>query len=259
MKLKIMGINFPHQKGVFCQKTSYTHYTICCFVTPFLYLKDGTLCKGNAGDILINTPGTVVYHGPQPNSKIGFINDWMHIEGDDLRDLLEKYPLPLNTAFSVGQEHFLRKYMNRVYSEYSSGKIGSEDMISCIVMQMVVDLHRVIAKESILQGDHYGINNVRRMVIKHPEKKWTIEDAAKLSGYSSSRFCELYRKFYDISFINDVLAHRIQHAKKLLESGQASVSYVAEACGFRTINYFSKYFRKITGYSPKEYMRQFQN
>ena len=117
MELKILGVDFPHKKGEFCHKTKYPFYTICCFSTPFLYLYNGVLCEGEVGDILINTPDQIVYHGPREDSNEGFVNDWMHISGDDFAKLLEKYPLPLNVAFNVGEGFFLRKFVNRLISE----------------------------------------------------------------------------------------------------------------------------------------------
>ena len=257
MELKILGIDFPHKKGEFCQKAKYPFYTVCCFSTPFVYLKDGVLYQGNKGDILINTPENIIFHGPVPNSEHGFVNDWMHIEGDDLTRLLQKYELPLNTAFNVGDNSFFRKYMNRLAKEFSSKKSGSEDFIDAIITQLIISLHRAYTKINFYDESSEKISVVKQAIIKNPGDDWSLKKMSDLSGYSISRFSELYSNIYGISPINDVLFQRIELAKRLLVSGQASVSYVAKACGFNTINYFSKFFKKTTGYSPKEYMHKF--
>lgn len=257
MKLRNLGVNFEHRKGEFCFKTAHPFYTVCCFSTPFLYLRDGKLCEGEKGDILINTPESIVYHGPRADSDEGFVNDWFHIEGDDFAALLKKYPLPQNVAFNVGEGYFFRKYANRMLSEYNSEKIGADDIINCLITQMVIDTHRAYIKENSSDEPYADIAAVRRAIIKNPEKNWTLKELTAMCGYSTSRFSELYRKLYDTSPVNDVINQRIVLAKRLLISGQASVSYVAEACGFNTINYFSKYFKKTTGYSPSEYISLF--
>ncbi|MBQ6884778.1 MAG: helix-turn-helix transcriptional regulator [Clostridia bacterium] len=257
MELKILGVDFPHKKGEFCHKTIYPFYTVCCFATPFLYLRDGVLCEGEVGDILINTPDHIVYHGPQENATTGFVNDWMHIEGEDFVKLLEKYPLPLNTSFNVGEKNFLKKYVNRLLSEYNSESNGSKDMIDCLITQMIINIYRAYTKTISFDEPFSDIANVRRMIIKNPAKNWTLKEMTEISGYSTSRFNELYNKLYGTSPINDVINQRIMLAKRLLESGQASVSYIAESCGFNTINYFSKYFKKATGYTPSEYIKLF--
>lgn len=257
MELRNLGADFKHRKGEFCFKTTFPFYTVCCFSTPFLYLRDGRLCDGEKGDILINTPDHIVYHGPRADSNEGFVNDWFQIEGYDFAELLKKYPLPQNMAFSVGEGYFFRKYANRILSEYNSEKIGADDIIDSVITQMIIETHRAFTKENSFDEPYADIAAVRRKIIKNPAKNWTLNEMTEMCGYSVSRFSELYCKLYGTSPINDVINQRIALSKRLLVSGQASVSYVAETSGFKTINYFSKYFKKVTGYSPSEYIKLF--
>ena len=257
MKLIMMGVDFSHKKGEFCRKAKFSNYTICVFLTPYVYEYNSQLIEGDVGDILIYTPNQIVYHGPRTDSNEGFVNDWMHIEGDDVEELLEKYPLPLNQAFNVGDGLFLRKYFNRLLSEYKSELTGSSDMIKCILTQMIIATHRAYSKQCFQDDSFHEISAVRNAIVKNPEKDWSLEKMSEMSGYSVSRFSELYRNLYNMSPINDVIDHRIAMAKILLQSGQATVSYVATACGFNTINYFSKCFKASTGYTPTEFIRSF--
>ena len=48
---------------------------------------------------------------------------------------------------------------------------------------------------------------------------------------------------------------RVEYAKLLLRSEDASVAYVAEASGFANANYFAKVFRRETGMTPSEYLK----
>ena len=252
-----IGVDFPHKKGEFCQKIKFSNYTICCFLTPFLYQCDDNLLKGQTGDFIINTPHQIVYHGPHPESEVGFVNDWMHVDGDDIGLLLEKYPLPLNEAFHIDEWAILRKYFNNLMSEYNSKLTGSSDMIESIITQMIIALHRAYKKQNICNEDLHRLSTVRHKINKNPEKKWTLKEMAMIAGYSVSRFSELYKKTYNTSPINDVIEHRISLAKMLLLSGQASISYVADTCGFNTVNYFSKLFKASTGYTPSEYIKNY--
>lgn len=255
MELKLMGLGFPHNRGKFCSKAVFDHYTVCCFATPFMYLYEGRLCEGEQWQVLINTPGSTVYHGPQPDAEGGFVNDWFYITGEDFRILLEKYPLPLNHAFSVGQSYFLRKFGNRLLMESDLQNAGAADIINCIITEMVIELYRAYTETVTVKTPSDVISAARQRILLNPQKKWTLEEMSHLSGYSVSRFCELYCKMYGISPINDVIKIRIELAKKLLFSGQATVAAVADACGFTTVNYFSKCFKKITGLSPSQYMK----
>ncbi len=51
-----------------------------------------------------------------------------------------------------------------------------------------------------------------------------------------------------------ILEMRILKAVALLESGGKSITEIAAAVGFKDVNYFSRYFKKITGASPTAYI-----
>lgn len=255
MKLNMLGIDFSHAKGEFCLKrTDAPFYMVCRFATPFLYWKDGTLASGEKGAFLINPPQSVIYHGPRAEAESGFVNDWMYIEGTDFGTLLQKYPLPLNRAFQVEQNGLFRRYADRLQTEFRLQKAGAHDMINSLITEMIIELHRAFTQPDCKKEPHAAVIAVKNAVIQHPEKRWTLAGMAGASGYSVSRFCELYTMLYGMPPMTDVLNERVRLAKQMLRSGQSSVSYVAHACGFGTINYFSKYFKKTVGCTPTAYM-----
>lgn len=49
---------------------------------------------------------------------------------------------------------------------------------------------------------------------------------------------------------------RLQHACELLEAGELSIKEIAQRCGYRDPNYFSRAFRGATGAAPSEYARE---
>lgn len=260
MLLKIIGVDTPHEKGKFCRKITRPYYAIHYFSTPFLYLRDGQFYEGKMGDVLINTPNCPVYHGPLPESKEGFVNDWLYIQGDDFEELLNKYPLPLNEAFSIDEHQTFHKYATRLRMEWwARGTLGAKDMINSIITEMIVSTYRNYVKVISFNERCDKIDMVRRKVFENPAKNWTLQEMTEMCGYSTSRFSELYYKRYGCSPINDVINQRIMLAKDLLISNQMSVSQIAESCGFSTVNYFSRCFKKGTGHTPREYIRLFGN
>lgn len=49
-----------------------------------------------------------------------------------------------------------------------------------------------------------------------------------------------------------ILELRILKSISLMESGLTNISEIAHSCGFNDSNYFSRYFKKKTGISPKQ-------
>ena len=76
---------------------------------------------------------------------------------------------------------------------------------------------------------------------------------AALCGYSVSRFSVLYKEQFGCSPKQDILNARIELACRMLRYTGVSITEIAAACGFQSIYYFSKYFKKVTGLSPKNY------
>ena len=52
---------------------------------------------------------------------------------------------------------------------------------------------------------------------------------------------------------------KIEKAKKLLRENEISVTQISETLAFDTPNYFSKTFKKITGYTPLQYKKIHQS
>ncbi len=256
--IRSLAVNAMLANGTFNQKTR-PYYTIFCFLTPFVYLNNNKLHQGERGDILIYPPNSTIYYGAASDTTEPLIYDWLILQNDKFEELLSKYSLPLNESFSTGESSVVHEYAKRLYPEWSSNKIGRSDMIQSLMTEMIINTHRIYSKNDHFNKSNNKITFTKHRVLSDVKKNWTLKEMAALSGYSVSRFSELYRKQYGVSPINELINHRIALAKDLLLIGKESVTDIAEICGFGTINYFSKYFKKATGYTPSEYTRLFGN
>ena len=72
---------------------------------------------------------------------------------------------------------------------------------------------------------------------------------------SAAATFQLYlKKNNGIGFTECVTQAKIRHAKQLLLKPNAKIYEVASQLGYSDPYYFSKVFKKYTGFSPKEYM-----
>ena len=254
MDFIVYGIDYHHKPGEFCLKKVSSYYFISCFRTDFIAEIGDVTVRGKAGDYLILEPGQIVYHGPTPEATKGFRNDWLHIGGDDLRELLAKYPLPLNTPFHVDGSFYLASAIEKIHRERSFLLPGYQDKCDMIMTGALIDIYRAFARSNQVTPEN-KLEYARGEIMKEYQKQWNLEDMAKLSGYSPSRFLALYREFYGTSPVNDLIQYRIEQAKRLMLYGNMRLNDIAEAVGFSSIYYFSKCFRKTVGVSPTVYKR----
>lgn len=250
------GVQTPHEIGEFSKRWQCDCYCIFCFNQPFLYERDGAMVKGEAGDLLINTPGTFVYHGPIPKAKTGFVNDWIYLQGIDLESLLKKYPLPLNTAFHIEQKHILRALITELLRESTAEEDGVQDRLFFLTGTAIIDLYRLYNYAYLKQKAQVRLAEIRKEMLRTPEKNWSLETMAQHSGYSVSRFCALYKDYFGVPPKQELLSARLSAACRLLKYTNSSVSDIAESCGFQSVGYFSRYFKQERGMSPREYAQK---
>jgi AraC-like DNA-binding protein len=83
-------------------------------------------------------------------------------------------------------------------------------------------------------------------------EKIRADEVAKLCGLSSFRFSRCFKDTYGIAFRDYVVRYRLREAYHMLNSGYASVTEAAYACGFNDVAYFSRVFKRHFTVSPSE-------
>lgn len=79
----------------------------------------------------------------------------------------------------------------------------------------------------------------------------SIEQAAQVAGVSSTHLIKLFKTKLGCSPSQYLAMLRLDSSKKLLLETNMSITDVAHSCGFNDSHYFSRFFRKHTGFSPQ--------
>lgn len=253
MEPVMYDIGTTHPRGKFCKRMISKNYFISYFSTPFVYEWNGDFYEGNSGDMLIIPPGVPVYHGPKHDAEEGFTNDWIYLQSTELKTLLTRYPLPLCKPFHASRAELLREYIEKIKKEFKEKVPGYEDLAIYMTGNLIIELYR-----NHIHGDHKKepadkLEKLRENILHQPEKTWSLAEMAQICGYSVSRFSALYKQRYHVSPKHELLTARIAMAQKMLIYTNATVTEIAYTCGFQSISYFSKQFKKETGISPQEY------
>jgi len=90
---------------------------------------------------------------------------------------------------------------------------------------------------------------VERMKLFYFESH-TVEQLAALAGMSPSHFSRVFKAAFGTSPIDWLRRERISQAKRRLGDTQDSVQWIAQAVGYRDRFFFSKDFKKLTGFTP---------
>lgn len=97
---------------------------------------------------------------------------------------------------------------------------------------------------------------LRNDIYKDPDFNWSIEYATRKLFLSRFYFQSLYKQFFKTTFQNDLICARISSAKKLLLYSDNKIYEIAEMCGYKNVEHFTRQFRKQVGVTPREFKNQ---
>ncbi len=88
------------------------------------------------------------------------------------------------------------------------------------------------------------------------QKKIEVEEVADLTNLSKSAFCRYFKKITRLTFVEFLNHYRINQAQKLLLLDK-NVTEACFECGFESLSYFNRTFKKVTGENPLSFKKKF--
>ncbi len=97
---------------------------------------------------------------------------------------------------------------------------------------------------------------VLNAVDSKPHHDWRVKELASVAGVSYSGLRTLFQEVMRENLHSYVQRRRLEHAQLLLLDPGLSVKQVAEQMDFSSEFYFSHFFKKLKGMSPRDYREQ---
>jgi AraC family transcriptional regulator, transcriptional activator FtrA len=101
---------------------------------------------------------------------------------------------------------------------------------------------------AILQGE----------VARHPDRRWTVEDAAALAAMSRRSFTRHFQARFGTTYGRWLLNQRLAHAQNLLETTLRPIDDIAFDAGFGSASALRQHFAEDLRTSPSRYRREFR-
>ena len=126
-----------------------------------------------------------------------------------------------------------------------------EETISYLLPCLLVSVRNSLQRQST----HPLVEKIVRYIHENISGKITLSDISEHT-YFSSIYCDaVFKRETGRSIVDYLLEERVNLAKQLLTEGAYTLQQVAEATGFSDRNYFSRTFKKRTGYTPGQYRK----
>jgi len=106
--------------------------------------------------------------------------------------------------------------------------------------------------------DKEGVNHKVDLILDYIRENYarsiTNKEVAEHFNFHPVYINRLIVKYTGTSLHQYLIDYRISMAINLLQNSGKSVTEIAYEVGFKDVNYFSKYFKKIVGMSPRNYV-----
>ena len=182
---------------------------------------------------------------------------WVHFTGSDASSLssLLNVPEDKNIFFSGVSPDYSRIY-EQLIRELQLKRTNYKEMLSLLLRQLFILTNRY-SREDCLQG--IDVANEIEKAIHYFNENYTsnisVEDYASKHAISKNWFIHCFKKIMKVTPMQYVISLRISSAKNLLENTDKSITEIAAATGFENPLYFSRLFKKSTGFSPSSYRK----
>ncbi len=175
------------------------------------------------------TTGTVLHRYTVPEDQLSP----KVAESSEMRLFIYRNPLGIN----------VRKFSLR----YTDPGIATEE----ILLRMRSDAESLSPKGQLNQK----LRRLRTLISDDPSKNWTIQKASSFVNLSESRFYYLYKQYFGLTFISDVIRSRIKLSCYLLITTQDPIKEISKKVGYDNDTLFYRQFREQMGVSPNDYRK----
>lgn len=100
------------------------------------------------------------------------------------------------------------------------------------------------------------IRAIYALIDERYQEKISVDEVAQLCNLTKPAFCRYFKKATGSTFIGFLNQYRISQAKRLLLSGK-NITEACYACGFESMSYFNRTFRKITDENPSDFKKRY--
>jgi len=173
--------------------------------------------------------------------------------GSFLYSQLVNYKRRITKASTKDLLMLKRSFFNFSYGDISHKVLAYTGFIQFLINNICISKSAPMQAEDLYSPD---ISEAISYIQANLTNDLSVSDIARKCSLSESRLKAKFKSEVGVTPLNYINCLKIDTAKILLKSSDASITDIAFQLGFSSSNYFSSVFRKYTTYTPKEFRKK---
>lgn len=156
----------------------------------------------------------------------------------------------------------IRSVFTTLLEEYTHENDAREMMLYSLLGVLLVWLNRQGTPSKVIEDKSERKRGVlrqfARLVESHYREHLSLSEYAQRLGVSTTHLNCLCREFHGASALSVLHQRLLLEAKRSLQYTSMTITQVSDYLGFSDVTYFSRFFRKRGGMTPKEFKMKMQ-
>lgn len=102
------------------------------------------------------------------------------------------------------------------------------------------------------------LDKISEILERRGTESISLADIARELNLSTFRFCHIFKELTGYTFSQYLIRHRLLKAQETLVESDIPIIEIAMVCGFNSVSYFNRVFKRITGYTPRAYRKKYR-
>ena len=137
---------------------------------------------------------------------------------------------------------------------------ASEQLLKILLEYFLLSIMReLLGKQNTVDVNNLYTFNVSELIGYLDDKykeKITLSELAFLFNTNRTTLCKEFKKATDSTILDYVANKKLNDAKNLIKTTSKTFTEISEQLNFESVHYFTRFFTKRVGVSPKQFRKQ---
>lgn len=213
--------------------------------TPETVIKEGSMVLLHPGE----------WHTYRPNTKTGWDEYWIGFKGPLIDGLVKNGFIKMtHPIYQIGINEEIVSFYNRALEIATEEKAGFQQYLGGIVYHILSKLQYTLRNQQFSDKEIiHRINKAKIIMQENIFSNISPEEIASQLNLSYSWFRRAFKEYTGFSPAKYISVLKLQKAKTMLVSTQKSIKEISISLSFDNVEYFSTFFKKMTGKTPMAY------